>query len=311
MIQAGDLIDNTIGVTFGLATLTSAAYGQIISDVSGTVSSGFVEALAGKLGLARANLTSEQLALRSVQVSGTFGAVCGVATGCLLGMGCLLFMDLEKSERLKKAGELRTLYSTLMEEGHDLIGAEHCALFLLDPTVQADGARYLTSMGWKGKEPTQAELRRTFEVVADGVSHVTPRQLYQALRLNGWTAELSDVEAMVATVDKDNNAKLDFDEFSQLMLSALLKDEVRLRVREGGSRHHVISTGEVLNIRNVATDPQIDDESRRRYKLRGYDVKSLLLAPIFDADGEVIGTARSSSSIWRTDPTFLPEGAGL
>lgn len=289
MIQAGDLIDNTIGVTFGLATLTSAAYGQIISDVSGTVSSGFVEALAGKLGLARANLTNEQLAMRKVQMCGTLGAVCGVATGCLLGMSCLLWMDLEKSERLKKAGELRTLYSTLMEEGHDLIGAEHCALFLLDKTEQPDGARYLTSMGWKGKEPTQQELRRTFDVVADATGHITPKQLYQALRLNGWTAELSEVEAMVASVDKDSDARLSFDEFSQLMISALLRDEVRLRVREGGSRHHVISTGELLNVRNVMTDPNIDDESRRRYLLRGYDVKSLLLAPVFDADGEVIG----------------------
>jgi GAF domain-containing protein len=126
-------------------------------------------------------------------------------------------------------------------------------------------------------------------VVADATGHITPKQLYPALRLNGWTAELSEVEAMVASVDKDSDARLSFDEFSQLMISALLRDEVRLRVREGGSRHHVISTGELLNVRNVMTDPNIDDESRRRYLLRGYDVKSLLLAPVFDADGEVIG----------------------
>lgn len=30
-------------------------------------------------------------------------------------------------------------------------------------------------------------------------------------------------------------------------------------------------------------------QSRRRYKMRGYDVKSLLLAPIFNDDGQVIG----------------------
>ena len=213
MIQAGDLIDNSIGVTFGLATLTSAAYGQIVSDVSGTLSSGVVEAMAAKLGLPRANLSGEQMTLRSVQVYGTLGAVVGVACGCLLGMSCLMFMDLEKSgERLKKAGELRTLYATLMEDGHNVIGAEHCALFLLDKSTDADGHRYLTSMGWKGKEPTREELKRTFEVVAgsDGKhdGHITPKQLYQALRLNGWTAELTDVETMVRSVDKDDDAKV-------------------------------------------------------------------------------------------------------
>lgn len=57
MIQAGDMIDNTIGVTFGLATLTSAAYGQIVSDVSGTLSSGVVANLFERLGLPRAELT--------------------------------------------------------------------------------------------------------------------------------------------------------------------------------------------------------------------------------------------------------------
>ena len=33
MIQAGGLIDSTLGVKFGLATLTAAAMGQIFSDV--------------------------------------------------------------------------------------------------------------------------------------------------------------------------------------------------------------------------------------------------------------------------------------
>ena len=156
MIQAGDLIDNSIGVAFGLATLTSAAYGQIISDVSGTLSGGAVEALATSLGLPQAKLTAQQLQLRAVkvrrrstrrapgrplndpprgarsQVSGTAGAAIGVAFGCLLGMSSLLWMDLDKAERLKRQRELRTLYTTLMEEGHHTIGAQHCSLFLLD-----------------------------------------------------------------------------------------------------------------------------------------------------------------------------------
>ena len=40
--------------------------------------------------------------------------------GCLLGMTSLLFMDLDKNERLKKQRELRTLFATLMEAGYRL-----------------------------------------------------------------------------------------------------------------------------------------------------------------------------------------------
>lgn len=33
MIQAGGYIDSTLGVKFGLTTLTAAAMGQVVSDV--------------------------------------------------------------------------------------------------------------------------------------------------------------------------------------------------------------------------------------------------------------------------------------
>lgn len=295
MIQAGDLIDNSIGVAFGLATLTSAAIGQIVSDVSGTLSSGFVEALADSLGLPRAELTTAQLMQRSVRVSGTAGAVVGVALGCVLGMTTLLFMDLEKAERMKRQRELRTLYTVLMEEGHKLIGAQHCSLFLIDKQQNAsgDGEKYLISMGWRGKEPTDAELRRTFAAYdADGSGLIRATELYAALRRIGWTAELQDVEEMMSRVDgraRTAEHALSFEQFSTLMRTALLVDEVRLRMRPGGSRERVITSGKVLNVRDVLSDPRIGDESKRRYKLRGYDVRSLLLAPIFDEDGEVVG----------------------
>lgn len=35
MLQAGEYLDTSIGVTFGISTLTAAAVGQIFSDVSG------------------------------------------------------------------------------------------------------------------------------------------------------------------------------------------------------------------------------------------------------------------------------------
>ena len=51
MIQAGDMIDNTIGVRFGLATLAAAACGQIFSDVSGVAFGGVVEDACARAGL--------------------------------------------------------------------------------------------------------------------------------------------------------------------------------------------------------------------------------------------------------------------
>ena len=46
MIQAGNVIDCTIGVQFGLSTLTAAAVGGIISNVSGVIFGGTLESLA-------------------------------------------------------------------------------------------------------------------------------------------------------------------------------------------------------------------------------------------------------------------------
>ena len=35
MIQAGDAIDQSFGVTFALSTMTAAGFGQIFSDIAG------------------------------------------------------------------------------------------------------------------------------------------------------------------------------------------------------------------------------------------------------------------------------------
>ena len=86
----------------GLSTLTAAAYGQVVSDVSGTLFGNTIDALAARCGLPGPGLSSAQRQLRSVRMVGMAGAVCGVTLGCLVGMLSLLCMDLEKSERLKR-----------------------------------------------------------------------------------------------------------------------------------------------------------------------------------------------------------------
>lgn len=95
------------------------------------------------------------------------------------------------------------------------------------------------------------------------------------------------------------------------MRTAVLQDEVRLSMRPGGSREKVITSGKILNVRDVDTDPRIGDESRRRYALRGYDVHTLLLAPVFGEDGEeVIGLVelvnKCAQSSRHTSPRHTP-----
>jgi hypothetical protein len=55
--------------------------------------------------------------LPQVKLASTTGQCIGVVVGCLLGMTSLLFMDLERKERLKKQAELSTLFDTLLCEG--------------------------------------------------------------------------------------------------------------------------------------------------------------------------------------------------
>ena len=282
MITAGDFIDSTLGVAFGLSTLTAAAYGQVVSDVSGTVFGNAIDAIATKLGLPSARLTESQLLLRKVRLVGVLSAAAGVTCGCLLGMTTLLFKDLGKAERLKQQRELKTLFHTLMEEGSAMLSAEHCTLQLVD----VDG-QHLFSLGTCGKPPTQEELDAAFDAYDLKASgNVDASELRLALRQLGWSLNPSQVSQMIASVDVEGDGVLTREEFSKLMCSAIMTDEVRLRVREGGTRHKVLTTGKMLNIRDVSKSPLCSQEI---YRLRGYETHSILIGPVLDETGKVIG----------------------
>ena len=101
----------------GLAALTSAAFGQIFSDVSGICFGGVVETAAAKLGLSDSGITPMQDKLRGVKILTTLSAATGVIVGCLLGMTSLLFMDLGAADRKRMQEELRPLFETIMQAG--------------------------------------------------------------------------------------------------------------------------------------------------------------------------------------------------
>jgi putative methionine-R-sulfoxide reductase with GAF domain len=132
MIMAGEAIDQTFGVALGISTMAAAGFGQCVSDVAGITSGGLVDAAVSRLNLPQHGLSQDQLGLRVSRMYSTFGACVGVLTGCLLGMSVLFFMDTDRADRAKKAKELNSIFATVMDQGHTLLGADRATLFMLD-----------------------------------------------------------------------------------------------------------------------------------------------------------------------------------
>ena len=101
MLQAGNAIDCTIGVTLGLSTITAAAMGATVSNASGVLFGNTLERIFHAAGLPSANLTAAQRKLPAVARTKLLGAMLGVIFGCCLGMTNLLFMDTGRSATLK------------------------------------------------------------------------------------------------------------------------------------------------------------------------------------------------------------------
>jgi hypothetical protein len=101
MIQAGNAIDCSIGVTFGLSTLTAAAFGQICSDTAGVLFGSTVDSFFRAIGLPRANLSIAQKTLPIVKRIGLAASLGGIIFGCCLGLVNLLFIDTDRSSVLK------------------------------------------------------------------------------------------------------------------------------------------------------------------------------------------------------------------
>merc|ERR1719204_2166541 len=132
MIRAGDAIDQSLGATFGMATLTAAAFGQVCSDSCGVLFGNSLDALFSKIGVTPPQVTARQRTLRSFRLVTTAGATVGIITGCLLGMCNLLFLDLEAKERAARQKELDTIYSMVMQKGPEMFNCVGASLFLYD-----------------------------------------------------------------------------------------------------------------------------------------------------------------------------------
>lgn len=97
MIIGGDIVDDMIGSTFHLSTLACAGLANTVADVLGMSVGSSVERFSGKLGMPRANLSSEQIKLPIVKRVSMVAGPVGILIGCLMGMTPLLFIA-EKKE---------------------------------------------------------------------------------------------------------------------------------------------------------------------------------------------------------------------
>lgn len=143
MIQAGGYIDSTLGVKFGLATLTAAAMGQVVSDVSGVLFGSTMENFITRAGLLKpSSLSPAQRRLPVCKRVSLAGAVLGVILGCALGASSLYFVpNLHGHEEQE---HLETIRETLMAilQSND-VGCDVCTLYLVDdsPLAKISGSK--------------------------------------------------------------------------------------------------------------------------------------------------------------------------
>lgn len=103
MILAGDYIDLTLGVSFGISSMAAAALGNTVSDIAGLGLGNVVEDMCARLGLPNPQLTAEQHMLPQTRFAKVAGSCGGVTIGCLLGMAPLLFIETREDQ--KQSGE--------------------------------------------------------------------------------------------------------------------------------------------------------------------------------------------------------------
>lgn len=185
---------------------------------------------------------------------------------------------------MKKAAELKTLFATMLAEGNELVTAQRCTLFLIDEKNND----YLWSKSGSGGDPTEEEMQHTFDTYDQGKNGaITLSELSFALEKLGVHVRLSQLEDTVRKLSKSGKPELNFEEFKDYIRNQVLTQEVRIKLRHGGTKHYVATTGETLNIPDVFKDPRANPE-KYKFKYKSFP-KNLLIAPVKDEAGKVIG----------------------
>lgn len=160
MIQAGNMIDCTIGVTFGLSTLTAAAIGQICSDGSGILFGSTLESL---FGLPSPHLSEAQRIMPLVKRTQFAGAFIGVMVGCILGLSNLLLIDTSRSSTLKWQAFQDEQEFEFAIEASNAQRSDATALTVRGPDVDGILASMTAALAMKGCSLVELQAKRNVD----------------------------------------------------------------------------------------------------------------------------------------------------
>lgn len=216
MISSGSWIDATLGVKFGLATMTAAAMGQVVSDVSGVVFGGTMERFLKQWNLVKEpSLSAAQRGLTLCRNVSLAGSAFGVMLGCMLGACSLLFMDLESHERQKNAIQLRSIVQDMMmsssPQDDSGLNCESCTVLL------ADGTKGFASLR---AESSQQHSTRRPEATIDFLQHAGAGRAAECAKRRDVITNVCDQVMYVPVISVDGSNLLAVIEFRNKKSSA-------------------------------------------------------------------------------------------
>ena len=227
MLHAGHAIDCTLGVTFGLSTLTAAAFGQVCSDASGVIFGSTLEQLASSVGLPRSGLETPQRSLPIVRRTKFMGALLGVICGCMIGLLNLFIIDTDRSSTLKLRAFNEEQEFEFLVEASNAVRKDATALTVTGPDVDGILASMTAALALRGCSLIELHAKRKVaglsiaEIEQDGV--VTSQ-----LPVDSSTTASSDipsapigVQDVFYVVDRNTGAPFEDDELHDLAQSLL------------------------------------------------------------------------------------------
>jgi hypothetical protein len=219
----------------------------------------------------------------------TAAMVLGVAVGCLLGMTSLLFMDLEKVERLKKVEGMRTMFQTIVEDGNKVMQCDRMSMYLL--AKDASGS-YLIQYGrasGKRIQATSEEVKSAFTTVSKGKDTVTPDDIAGFFTKIGYRRGFIE-----PALPKDPLTYDGWIQWCDAQFFSSTGSLARTPIREGGSKAWALEHGEPLRVDDMYQESRWmrrgsqEDVARSAHnyldQYTGFRTKSLLLVPIKDKE---------------------------
>jgi len=215
MIHAGNAIDCSIGVTFGLSTLTAAAVGQVCSNGTGILFGGIIGNLVKAAGLPSSNLTSLQRTLPIITRTRIGAQLAGVFLGCTLGLCNLLLIDTDRSSSLKLKNN-----KNLMDDGKMEVISRGEGGIELDFEIEAsnDLREDATTFVVRGPNTDGLLANMTSALSANGCSHLELSAVNAASSNKDVGGGITDVFVVVNQETNEQLSNIEMKEMAQILM---------------------------------------------------------------------------------------------